>query len=266
MPVCLKRLLCAAAMALAGAVALAQSAQQVLDLPTRPQVTQRYLWLAPERFDATVLLLVGGNGLLAISDSGTLGAGGGNFLARSRAHFLAQGLAVALVDAPSDRQSAPYLSGFRQSPEHAADLVAVMADIRRRSGGKPAVLVGTSRGTQSAAAVAIASAEAGGPDALVLTSSILSDPKSRALPQMDLQRLRLPVLVVHHAQDDCRLCQFSDLALLTGRLQAPFKLLSYQDGKSTGDPCEAFAHHGFNGIEATVVQDIATWIRSVLAH
>ena len=260
----LKQLLCAAALALAGATALAQT-PLVVDLPTRAQVTQRYVWLAPDAFDATVVLLIGGNGLLNISDAGLLGAGGGNFLARSRGHFLAQGLAVALVDAPSDRQSAPYLSGFRQSPEHAADLIAVMADIRQRS-GKPVVLVGTSRGTQSAAAVSIASVEAGGPDALVLTSSILYDGKSRALPHMEMQRLRLPVLVVHHALDACRLCQFSDLPLLTARLQAPFTLLSYQDGEARGDPCEAFSHHGFNGIEALVVQDIAAWIRGALSH
>jgi hypothetical protein len=258
------RLLCAAVVWLLGATAQAQT-PLVVDLPTRPQVTQRYLWLAPQRFDATVLLLVGGGGLLNLSTDGTLGAGSGNFLARSRSRFLEQGLAVALVDAPSDRQSPPYLGGFRQSTEHASDLRAVVADIRQRS-GKPVVLVGTSRGTQSAAAFAIATVDGGGADALVLSSSILADPKSRAVPQMDLQLLRLPVLVVHHVQDGCRLCQFAELPLLTDKLKAPFKVLSYQDGKNTGDPCEAFAYHGFNGIEDRVVQDMVAWIRSVLPH
>lgn len=253
----------AATLLLSGFVASAQT-QQVRDLPTRPDVTQRYLWLEPPRFDATVVLLVGGNGYLNLSPSGNLGAGSGNFLARSRDKFLAQGLAVALVDAPSDRQTAPYLSGFRQSAEHVTDLRAVIADIRQRT-DKPVVLVGTSRGTQSAAAVAIATVQGGGPDALVLTSSVLSDNKSRALPQMDLQSLRLPVLVVHHQEDSCRVCNYSDLSLLTERLQVPFKLLTYRGGISTGDACEAFAHHGYNGIEAQVVQDIAAWIKATLA-
>ncbi len=248
--------------ALLGAAAFAQT-QQVRDLPTRPGVTQRYLWQEPQRLDATVVLLIGGNGFLSIAPSGSLGAGAGNFLARSRDKFLAQGLAVALVDAPSDRQSPPYLSGFRQTPEHAADLRTVMADIRTRT-AKPVVLVGTSRGTQSAAAVAIATVQDGGPDALVLTSSILQDAKSRALPQMDLQSLRLPVLVVHHQEDGCSLCQASDLPLLTDKLKAPYQLLAYHGGNSTGDPCEAFAHHGFNAIEAQVVQDIAAWIKTTL--
>lgn len=264
----LHRLLFSLVVLLAVAGHVQAQTQQVRDLPTRPEVTQRYLWLEPAQFDATVVLLIGGNGLLNLSATGSMGAGAGNFLSRSRDKFLAQGLAVALVDAPSDRQSPPYLNGFRQTPEHATDLRAVMADIRSRT-GKPVVLVGTSRGTQSAAAVAIASAattQADGPDALVLTSSVLNDPKSRAVPQMELERLRLPVLVVHHQDDSCRICQFSDLSLLTAKLQTPFKLLTYQGGKNTGDPCEAFAYHGYNGIEAQVVQDIAAWIRATLMH
>ncbi len=256
-------LLLLALLAMLATVGAWAQSRQVVDLATRPAVSQRYLLLSPAHFDATLVLLVGGGGRLAIADDGTLGAGAGNFLARSSTLFLEQGLAVALVDAPSDRQGAPYLSGFRQSPEHATDLRAVMADVRQRT-ARPVVLVGTSRGTQSAAAVAIATAEAGGPDALVLTSSVLSDPKSRALPQMELDALRLPLLLVHHELDHCRVCQYADLPLLTAALKTPFTLRTYQGGISTGDPCEAYAYHGYNGIEARVVQDIAAWIRSVL--
>ena len=42
---------------------------------------------------------------------------------------------------------------------------------------------------------------------------------------------------------------------------APRKaLLAFEGGESRGDPCEAFAHHGFNGIEREVVFRIAEWI------
>jgi pimeloyl-ACP methyl ester carboxylesterase len=237
----------------------------VVNLPTRPDVQQPYLWLPAPDAVATVVLLVGGNGWLNLSEEGAVRSAAGNFLARSRALFMEQGMSVALPDAPSDRQKPPYLSGFRQTPEHVTDLRAVMADIRKRT-GKPVLLVGTSRGTQSAAYVAIASRDAGGPDALVLTSTILEDRKSNAVPQMDLQSLRLPVLVVHHEQDGCALCRYADVPLLTAKLTAPYKVLSYQDGSSRGDPCEAFAYHGYNGIEPRVVQDIATWIKSNLPH
>ncbi len=242
--------LAAAAWALSG---------EVIDLPTRAGVTQRLLWMAPEAPKAVAVLLVGGNGSLRMAPDGSLGAGSGNFLARSRQLFVDQGIAVALVDAPSDRQSPPYLSGFRQTPEHAADLQAVIAEARKRT-GRPVVLVGTSRGTQSAAAVALQLMEAGGPDALVLTSTVLTDPAGRAVPKMPLETLRIPVLVTHHEGDVCKVCRYDDLPLLTARLPANHQVLTYQGGRNVGDPCEAMAYHGYNGIEARVVGDIAQWI------
>jgi hypothetical protein len=242
-------------------VGLAQTTQ-VLDVNTRPGVSQRVLLISPRQADvqAAVVLMVGGHGGLLMTPAGSLRWGSGNFLARSRTLFAERGLAVALVDAPSDRQSPPYLSGFRQSPDHAADLKAVIAEMRQRF-GKPVVLVGTSRGTQSVAAVALSLRDADGPDGLVLTASILKDPKSRALPEMPLAQLSLPILVAHHEQDGCSVCLASDLALLTAPITAPLAVRRYTGGSNTGDPCDGMSHHGFNGLEAQVVQDIADWIR-----
>jgi dienelactone hydrolase len=237
---------------------------ELLDLPTRQGVTQRLLWSSPETPKAAAVLLVGGNGGLRIAADGSLGALAGNFLVRTRDLFLAQGIAVALVDAPSDRQSPPYLIGFRQTPEHATDIKAVIAAVRQRT-GKPVALVGTSRGTESAAYLALQLADGGGPDALVLTSSILTDHAGRDVSKMPLETLRIPVLVVHHLEDGCSYCLASDLPQLTSHLPAGNKLITYQGGRSVGDPCEAKAHHGFNGIEDRVVQDIAQWMLNTIA-
>src|SRR4029450_2619816 len=79
--------------------------------------------------------------------------GKGNFLVRTRALFAQQGLLVAVIDAPSDRQLPPYLSGFRQAREHAADVRAVIAWTKKEA-AVPVWLVGTSRGTQSAGSIA----------------------------------------------------------------------------------------------------------------
>lgn len=233
--------------------------ETVVDVPTRPGVTVRYLWQSPAQPKAAVILLVGGNGGVHLGADGSLGAMGGNFLARTRAQFVQQGLAVALMDAPSDRQAPPFLSGFRQTAEHAADLKALIADVRKRS-QRPVALVGTSRGTQSAAAVAIALAESGGPDALVLTSTILTDPQGKAVPKMALDTLRIPVLVMHHQQDGCKHCSPADLPTLLEKLPAGYQVRMYEGGNNVGDPCEAMAHHGFNGLEARVVQDLAAWL------
>src|SRR5262249_62324919 len=99
-----------------------------------------------------------------------------------------------------DRQYPPYLSGFRGTREHVMDLKAVIAWVRKKA-DVPVWLVGSSRGTQSAAYAATYLTGADGPDGLVLTSTMLTDTKEFAVPSLPLERLRIPVLVVHHCRD-----------------------------------------------------------------
>lgn len=241
--------------------AQAQTVQKVVDVATRSGVSQRMLVLSPPEPKAAVILIPGGHGGLQLFPSGSFKWGEGNFLVRSRQLFADQGLIVAVVDAPSDRQSPPFLSGFRQTPEHAADIKAVIAWMRGQA-KVPVWLVGTSRGTQSAAYVAIELAGPDGPDGVVLSSTILTDNKGRPVPAMPLAKLRIPVLVVHHEQDGCDLCRFSDIPALIDKLSnSPRKqVLAFKGGQNRGDPCEAFAYHGFNGLERDVVGQTATWI------
>jgi alpha/beta superfamily hydrolase len=249
-------------MAFTGVSAWAQEPAKVVDIPTRPGVTQRFLYLGQPNPIASVIVFAGGNGGLQITAGGSMQGGSGNFLVRSRQLFADAGFAVAVIDAPSDRQSPPYLGGYRQTPEHQADVLAVIAWLRQRSPA-PVWLVGTSRGTQSAAYIATeASPAQGGPDGLVLTSTILTDDRTRAVPKMPVDQLTIPVLVVHHEQDGCRLCAPNDLPLLMDKLGKNPKaaLIMIKGGQSTGDPCEARAYHGFNGIEAEVVGKIGAWV------
>jgi dienelactone hydrolase len=238
--------------------AFAQIDQKVVDIPTRPGVTQRMVVLSPPQPRAAVVLFAGGHGGLQVYPNGSMKWGEGNFVVRTRRLFAEQGLLVAVVDAPSDRRD---LGGFRQSPEHAEDIRAVIAWLRAQA-SVPVWLLGTSRGTQSAAAVALHLPGAEGPDGLVLTSTMLADDKGRPVPEMPLRRLRVPVLVVHHEQDGCRHCAFADIGKLTDKLdRVPRQqLLTFKGGLNQGDPCEAMAYHGFNGLEGDVVGKIAAWI------
>jgi dienelactone hydrolase len=198
---------------------------------------------------------------LQLFSNGSFRWGEGNFLVRTRQQFAQQGLLVVVVDAPSDRQSPPYLGGFRQRPEHAADIKAVIAWIRGQA-TVPVWLVGTSRGTQSAAYVATQLSGADGAHGLVLTSTILTDDKSRPVPAMPLDSLKIPVLVVHHEQDGCGACAYEQVPTLMHKLGALPKsqLLSFKGGINRGDPCAAQSYHGFNGLEAEVVAQTAGWI------
>ena len=257
----LRRLLAAAFFAWIGATTQAQTPQSVVDIPTRPGVSQRLLLLEPPSPKAAVVLFAGGHGGLQLFPNGPMKWGEGNFLVRTRQLFADQGLLVAVLDAPSDRQAPPYLGGFRQTPEHAADVKGVIAWLRQKS-GLPVWLVGTSRGTQSVAYLATALTGGDAPDGIVLTSSVLNDPRSRGLLAMPLERIRMPVLVVHHEQDGCAVCAFADVPALMAKLGSAPKtaLLSFKGGASRGDPCEAMAYHGYNGIEREVVQQTAAWL------
>ncbi|MCU0897071.1 MAG: lysophospholipase [Burkholderiales bacterium] len=248
-------------LALAPTLAHSQVAEKIVDIPTRPGVTQRAVLLAPQAPKATVILFAGGHGGLQIGSSGAFGWGEGNFLVRTRRLFAEQGLLTIVVDAPSDRQKPPYLGGFRQTPDHVADIKALIAWARQQA-NVPVWLVGTSRGTQSAAFVATQLSGADAPDGLVLTSTMLSDDAGRPVPAMPLDRVKIPVLVVHHEQDGCRHCAFSQIPSLMDKLGGAPKtqMIAFKGGQTRGDPCEAFAYHGFNGIERDVVAQIAGWI------
>jgi hypothetical protein len=254
--------LLAIALAVPGAPVRAQTPPRVVDLPTRPGVTQRFLFIAPAEPKAAAILFAGGHGGLQLSPSGTFGWGANNFLVRTRQMFVDDGIAVAVIDAPSDRQAPPYLDGFRLTPEHAEDTRAVIAWLREQL-HVPVWLVGTSRGTQSVAAIAIALANGGGPDGIVLTSTILREDRGgNPVTSMDLSALKIPVLVVHHKDDACKLCPVSDTDTLMQKLtQSPkTKLMLVSGGASRGDPCGAMAHHGYNGIESDVVHGITAWM------
>lgn len=239
----------------------ARITEDVVDIPTRLGVTQRFILLRPENPVATVILFAGGHGGLQISAKGSIKWGENIFVVRSRKLFAENGLMVALIDAPSDRQSPPYLGRFRQTPEHVADIKALIVWLRQQA-KIPVWLIGTSRGTQSAAFVATQLVDEGRADGLVLTSTMLTDDKGRPVPSMNLSNIRIPVLVIHHEKDGCKHCDFSNMPRLMEKLTAVERkhLITFRGGNNRGDPCKPFAYHGFNGIEQEVVKRIAEWI------
>lgn len=235
---------------------------RVVDIPTRSNVSERLLVLSPDAPKAAVVLFAGGHGGLQLSSDGKFGWGEGNFLMRTRDLFSKEGLMVVIVDAPSDRQSEPYLNNFRQTKEHLQDINAIVAWVQTQTTA-PIWLVGTSRGTQSVAYAATELTDVPAIHGFVLTSTILSDPKSKAVPKMDLEKVTKPILVVHHQNDGCSHCSFEMIPSLMSKLHTSSKeLLVIEGGQTKGDPCNAFGYHGFNGVEQEVVTKISQWVLS----
>jgi len=216
-----------------------------------------------------LMLLAGGGGHLDLDDNGCPRALTANFLVRSLALFHGTGFATALVDAPSDHPGEDGLKGFRITSQHADDLGKVIADLRKRS-SSPLWVVGTSRGTISAANVA---ARPAGPDGLVLTSAVTSGAKGGMRPwatqtvfDLGLEAITAPVLVVGHAGDNCPRTPASLMSSITARTNGAREQVVAVTGGSGGAPtgleaCGARTPHGFLGQEAAVVAGIGRFIR-----
>jgi hypothetical protein len=224
-------------------------AQERIALPTRPSVTQPVLFTAARAPVASVILFPGASGAVASVRQ--------NFLLRVADRFVAQGINVAVADAPSDHAGGMG-SPFRYSPAHATDIAAIIAFAKSRA-PVPVWLVGTSRGSISAANGA---ARIGPPSVagVVLTSSVWEG----GMLNVALGDIAVPVLVVHNHDDGCHESPFGDTASAMARMQhAPIKeLIAVSGGSLRGSPCDALSPHGYYGIEDQAVPAIIAWIKA----
>lgn len=256
-----QRALATLLLALAAAVPLAANAAIVEELIELPSVGGARLPALLSRDDAraalaTAVLFNGGGGKVGLRQR--IPQPGANFLVRSRALFAARGIVTAVIDVPTDVEamSDPY----RMSARHADDVRALVAELRRRHPGLPVFLVGTSRGTVSAAyAGAALGKEVDAIDGVVLTSSVFNATRGGVgLSVFDWDSIRTRLLFVHHVDDGCHATPYS----MAQKIAAKRTLVSVHGGDAPrSEPCEAFAQHGFLGMETPVVDAIVQWTR-----
>jgi dienelactone hydrolase len=234
----------------------ALAGQEIKTVPTRPGVTVQVLLNTPATPAKAVLVMFpGGEGANSFKEDGGQIRLSRNFLVRTSPKFVQQGLAVAIVDAPSD-QANGMSNGFRNSPQHIQDIRKVI-DFLDAQGLKPIYLVGTSRGTLSVAYLGIELQDKR-VKGLVLTSSL-----GGVIGGFAVSRITLPVLLVHHRDDGCKVCPFQEAVALKNKLSASSKVnfVEVQGGDPPqSGPCKAMSYHGFLGREDQVVRVIADWI------
>lgn len=253
---------------------------QVITVATHEQTTTRYALsvpdttVAPEVPRMALVLLVGGEGYLKLDDQGCPKALKGNSLVRSIPHFHEAGFITALVDAPSDHHGEDGLGGFRAAAEHAKDLGAVIADVRTRT-QVPVWVVGTSRGSISAANAAARLTGANAPDGAVLTSALMwgTDRGRKAWTaqtvfDLPLESIQIPLLVLGHEHDKCMRSQPTPMSRIAQRVRSTQKqVVTVTGGPGNPGPvdlsaCEGHSPHGFIEQEAEVVAGIARFIRA----
>lgn len=224
----------------------------------------------------TLALLPGGSGRVRLDEQGCASELKGNSLVRSIFVFNALGIGTALIDAPSDHDDEDGLAGFRITPQHAQDLGRVIQDLRRRTQGA-VWLVGTSRGSISAANAASRLSGDAVPDGVVLTSVVTSGQSgtrkawvSQTALDVPLEQLRIPLLLVGHGNDQCVRSPPSGMSKVQSRVASTRSQLVIVAGGVPGEgassvaACEGRSPHGFLGQEQEVAEGMARFIRGAL--
>ena len=233
----------------------------IVTLNSRPEVTQQILIEQSNNPKANLILFAGGKGKIKLN-SGKYKSNN-NFLIRSRQLFIDSGYVTVLIDAPSDKQDKlGMLKGFRNSQEHLQDMEVVIDHIRTLN-NKPIWLIGTSRGTESAAYVAIHLNDK--IDGVVLTSSISkTNNKGTSVTDLTLNKLTVPVLVIHHQDDACKTTKPKVISVIKRKAynssRVKVMLFSGGDKPISNNPCQARTYHGYLGIEKKVVESITRFI------
>jgi hypothetical protein len=232
-----------------------------------------------DAFRRAVLLLPGHPGIMKI-ESAQAFAMKGNFLIRSRRHWLDRETLVFSVDAPSDEWAA-FSVQFRSTQRYAQDIRALIDVIRAQYGALPLTFVGTSEGSISAyyAAKAEAARTPAPADTkiesktdlktdlravskVIFSSSLfLPSRNARGMVTLDFDNFPAPMLWVHHASDPCRFTPYREAQRLAEQTKSP--LITVQSSNpGRGEPCEAQSPHGFIGAEVPTVQAMKAWMVS----
>jgi hypothetical protein len=192
--------------------------------------------LEPSKPHGAIILMAGGDGQIGVGADGSIRRTG-NQLVRTREAYAARGFAVLVPDGNVDVPAA----------------VQMMTQF-----GK-VTLVGTSRGTLRAASGLAAGAR---PSRLVLTSGFLTDQSGSAenvVRILGSPAALPPTLVVHHRHDECGKTLPGGVAPFLAWAAGRARVVWLDGGQSEGDPCEAMAYHGFNGIDGQVVAAVSAF-------
>ncbi len=240
------------------ATAVAGGYEAIEIVPTRPDVTVRLLVIKANAKPSTALLLFpGADGAKHFGEKEGRFWVSNNFLMRSAKDLAAAGHIVVAVDAPSD-QSCGMSDRFRTSPPHAKDIRKVIAYLKEKHRVSSVYLVGTSKGSLSAAYLASIFDEPaiGG----VILTSVFPPSESGGIDFTDIDD---SVLIIHHLYDECRATPIQGAFELKKRLtESPRVDLVVVTGGSlaASSACNALSNHGFHGVEKPVIQVMKDWI------
>lgn len=147
---------------------------------------------------------------------------------------------------------------------HVDDVRSVIDYLTNKHGFSSFYLLGTSLGSVSIITLAI---ELNDPKVkgFIWTSGMSASANSK--DSVILEKIKAPVLIVHHANDHCQNTPFEEAIELKSHLLNSSKVdlikvfgeSNYNGKRWEGFECGYYANHGFYGIEEPVTQAIGDW-------
>jgi hypothetical protein len=184
-----------------------------------------------------LILFPGGNGEVnpKMVDGKLIYKAKGNFLLRARKF---------LVDSE-------FVTVATNSSQSNTRIQTIIDDLKTRFPTAQIYLMGTSKGTFDTMALAdyLSDKIAGE----IHTSSM------KGISSFDARKYKNRQLIVHHLQDSCSVTPMA--ASQASHDKFGTELIVMEGGISVGDACEAFAHHGYNGIEKETSEAIKKWVK-----
>jgi predicted esterase len=234
--------------------------EQVITVPTRGTVVSYLLSQETSaRPDTVFILFSGGTGEHNLSQRGDVVQifNDQKYLARTRKSFVDSSTATVLLDTPEDKRFID--DAFRMSESHAADVQAVIGDLRKKFGAARIVLVGHSNGSISVAHVARRIETDVSKVVLVNGRLVKHWYAGDGLATFDFSQLKTELLLVHHAKDGCTVTPYEGAVALAAR----HSLITVHgpDGVSTAG-CNGGTHN-MTGKDVESVGAILDWVKGV---
>ena len=184
-----------------------------------------------------------------------------NFLIRERESLFNRGVNVFIF--PNSRKKFKMTYADRLEEAHINSIRSLVRDIRSQN-KLPIYLAGISRGTVSVGKfISLFGDEV---DGAILISGIYWNSQilkrnSYSMQEVVGTKATTKILVLHHENDLCKVCQPSSAKDFYADLNLrDKKLVLVSGGQSTGDPHGPFHHHGFEGVESIAIGHIVDWI------
>ena len=232
---------------------------------TKSPVYQRAILSRPDKpTDTAMLFFRGYPGIARIRSVADKNRNLIPFLRMNEQLFLDAGIALVVVDCPTDQwgadgyQPTACLDRYRSSRQHADDVRGVIAALKAEHGLSRVYIIGHSYGSISSRWLA---RRLGTEIAGSIHSASMNVPNKlgagNSMSNFNYNFKAAPQVHVHHANDACFNTPYNTVKGYAGE-----SLISVYGGAPEGDPCEGKHLHSYRGRETAVVQAIIDWIQT----